>query len=1159
MFATKAMQAFRLHPFSSTVSEHEKVFGAQPSLGATVSYDMSVYHQSNSMPDLRRGFRSQARTKKHISHSRRAICSAQPEKPAEPKFKCGQNRAIQRDRQYQLELQAEWKKALEKELGPALEHKHESPLFDFVKSPQNEDSSFVSTWLQNGPQLEAALTKALPVCEAIPFPEIPTSTHQRLNEALDLWATVSHPSLQSPPDRFFRPAFCRLLIDTGIVDCEQAAGGVSYHRAVRCFDSMALSTCKADEAGSGGLLGSLPCISFDHVCELVNQLLSHTRNPGLAQKNFFEQGLDSMSQIGQALLVRSRQRVKTRTSETAPTTGASINPNLVSTKYRKECLSIHGAPPRIFEGFVTDWTTGLDFWMHVGDTQTTFKAIEKQSSQEAALDNYIMDTIVEPGVLYFARVCEPIFSKLLDVYSDEKRKQWDDKGEMKHAKHLSFAAFFRFCVDFGLFPKLCSFEFAKRAYKEAECVEELGEPPPKPKEDDETLSDLSDDPPVVEQLPVKQPRRLSNAVLTLMRQNAARRNSASGGNGILGAAGRRNSFNMGSDGRALATPDSPIKRRASLATVVDVAAKFPGRRRNSVSSVPQDRSNSVSSGSGNVPDIILKQMSNSSLGQRRKSVGSIPDASMLSDIGKKVNLLKLPGDGTSKRGGSKTRSGTKGTAGNPSRNSSKALPKVSPAPSPRKQLNPIDMCWVKMSFAQMSEERLKAYALLRALGHCASDSFQTIVGLFDTVLDDEPELSDDDDASSRLSKKSKKPSCERMVDASDFLDALSRLNIKHNWDIEDAETFVKLLSPDSVDNTIRLLDLDKAVGRVREDMQRRSGKDPSCMGDSDAFYRSTEYEFDECGPARSPLGNLALGDEARVSENEIGWLCKAGETSTSLLFGPAAFMECLLRIAVKHLHSTGMPARSAMPGGAKAVWLLTHLNDRFIRIKAGEKLKQRTATPEAPPATTPSVVNSSPRVRTPGRSPEPEPERQRPMSSTTRASRGGQSRSQSVTMGSLPTNLLVERPSTGMSRKESNAGLPTKLPACGAPAQTPKAVKPDSSRKESRASDFSMIPGDMTYIPKRMRAVEHAQLFDGLPWLAKSGSGGKKCETCGCRESTDGLGSMHCHECSGVDRMRLAENPLWPVLRRQRLRREMKQADALKEDSTLDAKPDEDG
>jgi len=1150
VFANSAMQAFRLHPFSSTVSEHEKVFGAQPSLVSTVSYDMYTLRQSNSAPDLRRGCRGSSRTKKHAQHTRRAICSSQNEKPAGPNFKCGSSRALQRDRLFQLELQAKWKHDLEKELGPALGHKHESPLFDLEKTSEDEDRSFVSPWLQNSPQLEAALTKALPACEAIPFPEIPTATHQRLNEALDLWATVSHPSLQSPPDRFFRPAFCRLLIDTGIVDCERAGAGVPYHRAVRCFDSMALSAGKSEDAGSGGLLGSLPCLSFDHVCELVNQLLSHTDSPALAQKKFFEQGLDAMSQIGHALLVRSRHRMRSRANENVASPGAAINPNLVSTKYRKECLSIHGAPPRLFEGFVTDWTSGLDFWMHIGDTQTTTKAIEKQSSQEAALDNYITDTIIEPGVLYFARVSQPVFLRLFEVYADETRKQWTDKGVARHAKHLSFAAFFRFCIDFGLFPSLCSFEFAKRVYREAECVEKLGEPPPKPEEED-SLSDLSEEPPEVTQRPAfgqGQPRRLSNAVLALMRQNGARRNSAAASLPGAGAGGRRASFNMGSDGRALAQEKTP-KRRSSIAAVVDIL-KPNMLRRGSLQAAAKLRSNSVSSLNGNVPESAAPK----SMG-RRKSIGSIPDmknagsildVSMTSEAGKKMNLLGLPPDSSSKRDRSKT-----GSAGGVSRNPTKALPKVSPTPTPRKQMTPIDMTWVKTSFAQMPEEKLKAYGLLRSLGHCSSDSFQSIVALFDVALDGDGELSDSDDDDA--SKKEKTPACERMVDASDFLDALSKLNIKHSWDIEDAETFVKILSPESEDNSLRLLDLDKAVGRVREDMQRRFGKDPSCMGDNDVYYRGTEYEFHECGPARSPLGNLALGDEARCSEKEIGWLCKAGETETSLLFGIAAFMESLLRIAVKHLHSAGTPAKAAMPGGAKAVWLLTYLNHRFKRIAAGEKAS-RIEQPSPPPeAATPSPV--APRPRTPESRETiailPPMQRARPSSqSSSRLPR--QSRSQSVTIGSLPSNLLVERPRSGAARKDSGAGLPMRLPPCGTPSQTPKQVKDEVSKRDDRASDLTMIPDDTSYIPKRTRAVEqNLGLFNGLPWLAASASANTACESCNCPESKDGFGNIHCHVCSGIDSMRLAENPLYPVLRRQRLRQEIDKTEAVQVRDTL--------
>eukprot|EP00928_Gymnodinium_smaydae_P016563 TRINITY_DN16231_c2_g2_i2.p1 TRINITY_DN16231_c2_g2~~TRINITY_DN16231_c2_g2_i2.p1 ORF type:complete len:1558 (+),score=292.43 TRINITY_DN16231_c2_g2_i2:138-4811(+) len=61
---------------------------------------------------------------------------------------------------------------------------------------------------------------------------------------------------------------------------------------------------------------------------------------------------------------------------------------------------------------------------------------------------------------------------------DEKKTEEEDSSEenkppAENVTHMSFAAFFRFCIDFGIFPWLCSFEEVHAAYRAAECGEQL--------------------------------------------------------------------------------------------------------------------------------------------------------------------------------------------------------------------------------------------------------------------------------------------------------------------------------------------------------------------------------------------------------------------------------------------------------------------------------------------------------------------------------------------------------------------------------------------------------------------------------------------------------------------------------------------------------------
>jgi len=49
---------------------------------------------------------------------------------------------------------------------------------------------------------------------------------------------------------------------------------------------------------------------------------------------------------------------------------------------------------------------------------------------------------------------------------------------------------------------------------------------------------------------------------------------------------------------------------------------------------------------------------------------------------------------------------------------------------------------------------------------------------------------------------------------------------------------------------------------------------------------------------------------------------------------------------------------------------------------------------------------------------------------------------------------------------------------------------------------------------------------------------GKRCATCGRFRNRQGVGSMHCHSCSGIDSMCLQDSAFWPLIMRRRLRQQ---------------------
>merc|ERR1719409_2244010 len=122
----------------------------------------------------------------------------------------------------------------------------EKPLEDIItKMHILVPSSFVSI---EGVLSEAG--KALPSCDSEPVP-LGHSESQGIFEVLQMYTRIANPSLLGAPERVFRPAFCRFLLDTGIVNCDdaQAQNSAKYHEAVRLFDISSIRSCRKANFG----------------------------------------------------------------------------------------------------------------------------------------------------------------------------------------------------------------------------------------------------------------------------------------------------------------------------------------------------------------------------------------------------------------------------------------------------------------------------------------------------------------------------------------------------------------------------------------------------------------------------------------------------------------------------------------------------------------------------------------------------------------------------------------------------------------------------------------------------------------------------------------------------------------------------------------------
>jgi len=109
----------------------------------------------------------------------------------------------------------------------------------------------------------------------------------------------------------------------------------------------------------------------------------------------------------------------------------------------------------------------------------------------------------------------------------------------------------------------------------------------------------------------------------------------------------------------------------------------------------------------------------------------------------------------------------------------------------------------------------------------------------------------------------------------------------------------------NLDNPLEMLDLngdgevsrDEFCGVLDQVMEAR--RDKFGGDDSHPIYRSAQTQF------------------------------QAGKQAYRRIFGPRAFIECLLKIAMEHLTYHGTAEQAAMPTVAKATWLLMYMHWKF--------------------------------------------------------------------------------------------------------------------------------------------------------------------------------------------------------------------------------------
>lgn len=777
--------------------------------------------------------------------------------------------AHEADRRYQQELKDAWKRETRQQFSAVTDNRA-ARVFDFLCTPPEGLTpgarNFLST-VMGGCVTEEWFETGFG-SNSMGCVEIPKAYERLLRETLTMYATVSQPGGKPNPDMVYRPTFCRFLLDAGLVAYlpDEKSSRPSYHFAVSLFDA-------ALRAGyNAASVYALRSITVEQCVNIVAQLLllfdaSSSQNMWVG----FEASLVEAQNVLQSLIDDCKRRVLEKTS--IVTTAEDEN----TIEYFMNFLL---TPPASFTGTTREWSRGLRQWTDAFYQSKKVDAIAERSEQIFARDCYLRDALVEPACVHVCLRFSRLFRALFAAYRDDSLTRLTQSGEgselgsVEELPHMSFAAFFRFCLDFQLFPMLGSFEELKEAYCCADSAQPLQEPAealaarrPASKHEDDTMS-----------LDVEDPGWLSSQ------------------------AGVRKSQPIGSP--------NEIARRPSLSSLP------PGSARPIVPTQTQSE-------------------------RRGKNSAHVPEPPSSQPLGKRT-----------------VSKGPAGSVAGSERQTPRPAARMSKVPAIDKQpLQPLiagespkvkavaDYTWMRASFPSMTVREQESYALLVALDDCVTDRFLRVRGLFKSVREVHPMVQGITDEDTDT------------ADASETLEALSRLRIVHSFKTADMmRSFIQIVSKGTGD-VLDLADLEKAVEMVHADRFRRKALGERChpisgivpfgsntMDSSQDLASEAESGLDDTEHEEPPRhlnwceprgGGFPLGQEARLGRFELIRcdLSDGSSTEVRAAFGPAAFAETLLLLSLRHMHSSGKAEKVSAPDSAKAFWLICLLYYRFDELR----------------------------------------------------------------------------------------------------------------------------------------------------------------------------------------------------------------------------------
>eukprot|EP00928_Gymnodinium_smaydae_P020527 TRINITY_DN17930_c0_g2_i1.p1 TRINITY_DN17930_c0_g2~~TRINITY_DN17930_c0_g2_i1.p1 ORF type:complete len:1313 (+),score=184.29 TRINITY_DN17930_c0_g2_i1:191-4129(+) len=287
-----------------------------------------------------------------------------------------------------------------------------------------------------------------------------------------------------------RPLFCRFLLASKLC----GTGSFKYHECVSAFDESATS------------MGTYLAMPRAIACNVIASIIMPKAGPRdpeappdpRLQKFFyctlpeFQRHIDSRS--------------KRLADLSAQTEAVEVNevPSEVLTGTSLENIWPPLPPRSLSDKELACWTSGVRQWEDELCQQSASRLLALRAHTETVTRGEILSSqLIEPEVLHFVSRFKPLFKNMFTAYRDwtlppkssppaspsnplstERRpmsllpnptpkpraEPYPDPQEEVDLGHMTFKQFFRFCIDFGLYPEHVNFEELSNIYSNAECT-----------------------------------------------------------------------------------------------------------------------------------------------------------------------------------------------------------------------------------------------------------------------------------------------------------------------------------------------------------------------------------------------------------------------------------------------------------------------------------------------------------------------------------------------------------------------------------------------------------------------------------------------------------------------------------------------------------------